>query len=115
MSPIKNNPIRQISLKRGACARFHWPTGEIFQQLRISVITIHKGTQTAVPHRDARSPICLAWLSYPRRQTKPTTNRRAHYEKWRKGHGSARAIENLRGLRQPFLPRPEPREYLLPR
>jgi hypothetical protein len=116
MSPITGNAIQKNSSTSLTCAGFlHWKTCETFQYLRTIVTTINKGTQAAIPHRDVRSPICLVWFSSPRGKSMTTNYRRAHDEGWRMGHGSARAIENLRGLRQSFLPRPNSRKHLLPR
>jgi hypothetical protein len=115
ISPMSDNSTRQVSFAQGTCAAgHHYRPCETFQYLRSNLKSLNQGTLAAIPHRDARSPVCPASLPLPRGNNKTINYRRAHYEQWRMGHGSARAIENLRGLRQPFLPRPNSREYLLP-
>ena len=115
MSNRYSFPDQPISTAHGKCSRApQRRPSEDFQYLCTNVMKTNKGTQAAIPHRDTRSSISLAWLSIPRGQSNSTNNRRAHIELRRIGHGSARAIKNLRGLRQPFLPLPNSEQDLLP-
>ena len=72
---------------------------------RVQATTVHQGTRTLS---------AAAWLLSPR----PTANRKLNEREkaiiWGIGHGIVRAIEDLRGLRVPLVPRPGSGDCLLP-
>ncbi len=84
-----------------------------FQDLRAMVMTENKRAQAAIPHQDRRNLSCLAWFSSPRRITITTKFRREMKHIRRISHGSARSIENLRGVWLSLVPYPDPRECVL--
>ena len=86
----------------------------IFQDLRTMGPMSNKRAKTVIPQQDRRILSCLAWLSIPREITEITHNQRERTQLWRQSHGSARAIENLRGVRLSLVSHPDSRECLLP-
>jgi hypothetical protein len=70
-----------------------------FQDLRAINMTTHEGAQAAIPHQGYKNPSCQAWFSSPRRKAITNRVRRAKERIRRNRHGTARAIENLRGVR----------------
>jgi hypothetical protein len=106
------NPVWLSNLCPGALSQgVQGGPMEKLHDLRANVVTKNKRTQAASPDRDRKDLSCLAWFSLPRGTATTTRVRREKKELRRKRHGSARAIEDLRGLRKPFLP--HGREYLL--
>ena len=70
-----------------------------FQDLRAIDMTTHEGAQAAIPHQGHRNLSGRAWFSSPRGKATTKTLRRAKKRSWRIRHGTARAIEGLRGVR----------------
>ena len=77
------------------------------------VMTTNKRAQAAIPHQDRRNLSCLAWFSSPRGTTSTTKLRREMKQARRIGHGNARAIEDLRGVRLSLVPFPNSRKCVL--
>jgi len=77
------------------------------------VMTENMRAQAAIPHQDARNLSCPAWFSTPRGKTCNTRFRREMKDMRRIGHGSARAIEDLRRVWLPLVQGPNSRECLL--
>ena len=70
-----------------------------FQDLRAINMTTHERAQAAIPHQGYKNLSCRAWFSSPRGNTTINRVRRAKNRIRRNRHGTARAIENLRGVR----------------
>jgi hypothetical protein len=85
-----------------------------FQILRADIMSKNKRSQAAVPHQDVRILSCFAWFFSPRGTAVTKNIRRERTQKQRRNvHGIARAIENLRGVRMPLVPRPNSCKCLL--
>ena len=84
-----------------------------FQGLRVTNMTKNETARATIPHQDTRNLSWSAWLSSPRGAIK-NKSRREFAQIRRNRHGFARAIENLRRVRLSLVPRPDPRERLLP-
>jgi hypothetical protein len=92
-------------ITEGQCGRF--------QNLRAMSMTVNETTREAIPHQGTRILSCLATFSLPHESA---TNKRIRWEikpRGTKGHGIARALENLRGVRLSLVPRPNRGECLL--
>jgi hypothetical protein len=79
----------------------------------LTSFTSNERAQAVVLHQDNRNLNSLAWFSSPRRINPPLKIRRDRKDVRRVGHGSARAIEGLRGLRLPLVSRPDTKERVL--
>ncbi len=77
------------------------------------VMTENKRTQAAIPHQDTRNLSCPAWFSTPRGTTCSKKFRREKNDMRRIGHGSARAIENMRRVWLPLVSGPDSKDSLL--
>ncbi len=108
-------PMPQLSSRRDPkegrpCTRFG--QAQYFEKCR-KVMTKRAGTQKAIPRQDRRILSSLLLFHSPRGTTRTTTIQRDAKGQRRKGHGTARSIEGLRGLRLSLVPRPESRNCLL--
>jgi hypothetical protein len=85
----------------------------IFQDLRAMSMTTNKRIRTVIPHQSMRILSCHVRFFSPRRQADTNCVRPEMKEKRSIGHGVARAIEDLRGVRMSLVPHSNPRERLL--
>jgi hypothetical protein len=86
-----------------------------FQDLRAMGLIDNKRAETVIPQQDERILSCIAWFSTPRKSIEiKNIGRERTQQRWRNNHGSARAIENLRGVRLSLVSHPDSRECLLP-
>jgi hypothetical protein len=84
-----------------------------FHDLRALNMTKNERAQAAIPHQDTRNLNCPAWFSLAR-GARDHKNRRELARIGRNSHGTARAFENLRGVRLSLVPCPDPRNGVLP-
>jgi hypothetical protein len=115
-SPKDCGPVRYSRLRPKAPAEaLKAGQSRLFQDLRAMSMTKNERARAAIPHQDRRNLSCHAWFSSPRGTTMKNKIRREEMRTRRCSHGVARAIENLRGVRLPLVPRSNSRERLLPR
>ena len=77
-----------------------------FQDLRAMSMTDNKRKRVAIPHQSNRILSCPADSLTPRWHIDLAEDYWEKKPKRRNGHGIARAIENLRGVRKPLVPCP---------